>query len=123
MAFTDFKDLVSKMLNPSREFRLKIEQVQKHPWIAGVFSEQFTPVNAKWKSETFQKYSKNFNLTIEEVSDEIIKQPFGQLGGIYNIEKHLHQVNRIALRKPPSCASIIKVINHINSISPSQIST
>ena len=104
------------MLNPSSELRLKVAQIQKHPWITNAFGEEFTPINEKWKTEMFQKYSKGSNLTMEEVADEISKRPYGQLGGIYNIEKHLHQMNKIALKRAPSCARIIKVINHINSI-------
>lgn len=123
LLFTVFKDLVSKMLNPSRQLRIKIPQIQKHFWITGAFGEEFAPIGEKWKSETYQKYAKSSNLTIDEISDEISNRPYGQLGGIFNIEKHFHQVNKIALKRAPSCATIIKVINHIDSIFPSQIST
>lgn len=111
------------MLNPSRQLRLKMQQVQKHPWIAGAFGGEFLPISEKWKNEKFQKYASSLNLTMEEIADEISTRPYGQLGGIYNIEKHLHQMSKIALKRAPSYARIVKVINHINSIIPSQIST
>lgn len=122
--FTVFKDLLSKMLNPSRLLRIKIEQLEKHPWILENFVEEFLPVSDKWKQETFHKLSKLFNLTLDNVIDEIINRPYGQLGGTYNIEKHLHQMNKITLRRASSGVKIFKVINHhIKSIDPSQIST
>lgn len=121
--FTVFKDLLSKMLNPTRQLRIKIEQLEKHRWILGVFVEEFPPVCEKWKQESFHKLAKRYDLTLAKVTDEIADRPFGPLGGIYNIEKRSHQLNKIALKKASSSVRIVKVINHINSIDPSQIST
>lgn len=125
VAFTVFKDLVSKMLNPSRSKRLKIREVEQHPWILGVFVEEFPQIDDLWQRETIERFAQSNNLTAESVAEQLLQSPFGQLGGMYNIEKHQHQISRITLRKAPSCCKLrdIKVINQINSINPSQIST
>lgn len=111
------------MVNPSRKLRVKIDQVAKHPWVQSVFNESYLPVSDTWKKKTFTSYARDFNLTIEAVASEIKTRPYGRLGGIYNIEKHLYQKNTIELKKARSGTSVIKVINHHLSIFPSQIST
>lgn len=114
------------MLNPSRQQRLTIEQVEKHQWVFGVFIEEFSALDEKWKEKTFQKYVKDYEFTtVEQVSEEIEKNPFGSLGGIFNIEKHAQQMKEFALRRATSACKMreIKVINQISSIDPSQIST
>lgn len=123
--FTVLKDLVSKMLNPNRPLRLKIHQVEKHQWIQGVLVEEFEPITAEWQEETLQKIAKTSTVEVDDVVDELGKNPYGKLGGFYNIEKRLHQLKTMALKKAPSCSNfrIAEVINHINSIYPSQIST
>ena len=99
--------------------------MEKHPWIHGAFLEQFDAIDEKWKADVHKRMAKSFDLTIEDVADELSSKPYGQLGGIYNIEKHLHQLSKIALKKAPNCFRIgnVQVINHINPIYPSQIST
>lgn len=111
------------MINPKRKLRVNIDQVSSHPWVKGVFNETFLPVSETWKKKMFEKYARDFNLTIEAVASEIKTKPYGQLGGIYNIEKHLRQKNTIELKKASSGTSVIKVINHIIFVYPSQIST
>jgi hypothetical protein len=115
---TVFKDLMSKMLNPVRQLRINSAHVERHPWISGVFSEEFPPITEAWKSEMIATYAKLFDLSIEAVADQIASKPYGQLGGIFNIEKHLHQVNKIELKRAPISLGIgkINVINRINSI-------
>lgn len=123
--FTVFKDLVSKMLNPSSTHRLKIQEVEKHQWILGVFVEEFPPVDERWKRETIMRFAENDNLVAKSVAQQLVQNPFGQLGGMYNIEKLQYQISKISYRKAPSCFKIhnIKVINQTMSINPSQIST
>jgi hypothetical protein len=105
------------MLNPSRTHRLKIEEVEKHPWILGVFVEEFPAIDERWKRETIKRIAENNNLTVENVADQLLQSPFGQLGGMYNLEKLQYQISKITYRKAPSCCKIrnIKVINQINS--------
>lgn len=113
------------MLNPKRTHRLKIQEIEKHPWILGVFVEEFPPVDERWKRDTIQRYAKSQNISTGSVAEDLKMNPFGQLGGMYNIEKHQYQASKITFKKAPSCCKIrdIKVINQINSINPSQIST
>lgn len=113
------------MLNPARLHRLKIEQVARHPWVQGVFVEEFPPVTEQWKREAFEKYAKCLDITMDEVTEMIEKQPYGQLGGTFNIELHNHQLSKIALKRSPVGYRVSdnKVISHISSINPSQIST
>lgn len=113
------------MLNPSRSHRLKIHEVEQHPWILGVFVEEFPQIDERWQRETIKRFAESSNLTVESVGDQLLQNPFGQLGGMYNIEKHQYQISKIMFRKAPSCYKIrdIKVINQIGSINLSQIST
>lgn len=104
------------MLNRKRQLRSKIAQVADHQWIAGVFGESFEPPEDGWRDKVLGKYAKRLNTTTESVSREIESAPYGQLGGIFNIEKHMHQLSMIAMRRVPSCCRIetIKVINRIS---------
>lgn len=113
------------MLNPSRTHRLKIQEIEKHPWILGVFVEEFSPIDERWKRDTIQRFAKSNNLSAESVTEQLSENPYGQMGGMYNIEKHQHQSKKISYKKAPSCCTIrdIPVINHINAIDLSQIST
>jgi hypothetical protein len=113
--FTVFKDLVSKMLNPSRSHRLKIQEVEQHPWILGVFVEEFPQIDDRWKHDTIKKYAESNNFSEQSVEEQLLQNPFGPLGGMYNIEKHQYQISKIMFRKAPSCCKIrdIKVINQI----------
>lgn len=113
------------MLNPSRQLRLKVQQVEKHSWVLSSYEETFEDVSRDWKSQTTKRIAKDFKLGVDEVAAELEGNPFGQLGGAFNIEKHLHQINTIALKKRPSCLRLgtVKVINQISPIYPSQIST
>lgn len=113
------------MLNPSRQHRLKVHQVEKHSWVMNSFEETFEDVGRDWKSKTVKKMAKDFDLEVAEVVSELESSPFGRLGGVFNIEKHRHQIDTIALKKKPSCLRLktMKVINHIGPIYPSQIST
>lgn len=121
-AFTVFKDLVSKMLNPSRQLRATIQQIEKHPWVLGAFIEEFPAIDERWKQETLQRLAKLQKLSVDDVNEKLASDPYGKLGGVFNIEKHRHQLNMITMKKAPSR---LNVINHIISISiyPSQIST
>lgn len=113
------------MLNPSRQLRLKVHQVEKHSWVMSAYEETFEDVGKDWKSQTVKKIAKDFKLEVDEVASELEESPFGRLGGVFNIEKHRHQINTISLKKKPSCLRLktAKVINQISSIYPSQIST
>lgn len=113
------------MLNPSRQLRLKVQQVEKHSWVLSSYEETFEAVSRDWKNQTTKKIAKDFNLEVDAVASELESNPFGRLGGVYNIGKHLHQMSTIALKKRPSCLRLgtVKVINQISSIYPSQIST
>lgn len=113
------------MLNPSRIQRLKIKEVEKHPWILGVFVEEFPPVDERWKRDTIMRYAQNSNISSKSIVEQLAQNPFGQLSGMFNIEKHQYQISKISFKTAPNCCKIrdIKVINQINSISPSQIST
>lgn len=113
------------MLNPVRTHRLKIQEIEKHPWILGVFVEEFPPIDERWRRDTVQRYAKTSNLSAESVVEQLSESPYGQLGGMFNIEKHQYQSSKVSFRKAPSCCKIrdIKVINHITSIDLSQIST
>ncbi|CRK99158.1 CLUMA_CG012525, isoform A [Clunio marinus] len=97
-----FKDLVSKMLNPNRDLRLSIEKVRKHPWILGAFIEEYPSIDKSWQTKVLHKYAKYFNRTCDSVVNEISSTPYGQLGGIFNIEKHLHQMSGVALKRSTS---------------------
>lgn len=108
-----FKDLVSQMLNPLPEHRLSIEQVKEHPWNSSAFVEEFTPIDEAWKSEKLESYAAKCNLTMDEVTKELSENPYGKLGGIYNIEKHMHQMEKTKPKKAPivSKARSLKVIS------------
>lgn len=113
------------MLNPSRQLRLKVQQVEKHSWVMSSYEETFDDVDNEWKRKTMKKIAKDSDLDVDAVASELESSPFGRLGGVFNIEKHRHQINTIALKKRPSCLRLktVKVINHIGPIYPSQIST
>lgn len=109
------------MLNPNRQLRLTIGQVESHHWIFGAFVEEFPPVDERWKRKAFQKYAKLNDLSMANLADQLSTHPFGQLGGVYNIEKHSHQLSKITLKKAP--IRELEVINLSHPIYPSQIST
>lgn len=113
------------MLNPTRPQRLKIHEIEKHPWILGVFVEEFPQVDERWKRETIVKYAKSNNLSTASVAEQLTTSPYGQLGGMFNIEKHQYQSSKISFKKAPSCCKIrdFKVINHITAINRSHINT
>lgn len=106
------------MLNPDRERRLTDEKLLEASVDLGSFRGGISGDRWDVAEETFEKYSKQFNLTIESVVDEIEDKPYGQLGGTFNIEKHLHQLNGISLKQPEGVFDIrsLKVINLISSI-------
>lgn len=114
-----------------RQQRFKIEQVEKHQWVIGVFVEEFPSLDEKWTERTFQKYVKEYELpSVDHVKEEIERSPYGSLGGIYNIEKHAQQMKEFTLRRATSACKMrdyecapTRVINQITSIDPSQIST
>lgn len=101
------------MLNPSKEKRLSIKMVKKHNWIAGAFVEEYPPVDEKWKQKIYKAYSEQNKLSVDIVRDKIAKNPFGQMGGMFNIEKYMHQVDHMKVKKAPSTGKIqvAKVIN------------
>lgn len=104
------------MLNPDRELRMDIKDFLDHPWGQGKIIEKFPPVGPHFKRNVVRNISKISEMTIDEVTDKIEKQPYGQLGGTFNIELHKHQLDLIRLKRSP-------VISHISSINLSQINT
>jgi hypothetical protein len=116
---------MTKMLNPNRESRFTIDEVLKHQWITSLFIEVFPQIDNRWRMEVYNKLADQFNITVKEVCDQLASNPYGQLGGIYNIEKRFHRLGKITLKRAPQVCAIheAKVINQINSIYPSQIST
>jgi hypothetical protein len=106
---------MSMMLNPKRQQRSKIAQVADHQWIAGVIFESYTPIEDDWRDKVIEKYAQRLDMSFETISRDLETKPYGDLGGIFNIEKHMHQLSKIALRRAPSCCRIktIKVINRI----------
>lgn len=101
------------MLNPSRTQRLTIAQVEKHSWVLGVFVEEYQPVDERWKQERFALYANDCDMTHDEVCQHLSRLPYGKLGGIFNIEKLMHQMDKITLKKIPALKKeqSVKVIN------------
>lgn len=108
-----FKDLISQMLNPSKEKRLSIDKVKKHDWIAGAFLEEYPPIDDIWKQKLYKAYSVQTGLSVDIVRDKIAKNPYGKMGGMFNIEKYTHQVEHMKVKKAPSSGKVqnVKVIN------------
>lgn len=102
------------MLNPLREHRLTIENVEKHQWIQCAFVEEFPPIDERWKGEKLQSYAIKFGLPMVEVIERLSQNPYGKLGGVFNIDKHMHQMEKMKPKKAPiaSKARSLKVINH-----------
>lgn len=109
----EFKDLVSKMLNPLREHRLTIKQVEDHEWISSAFVEGFAPIDDAWKNEKLQSYAEDNEITVDEVTKQLSQSPYGKLGGVYNIHKLMHQMEKLKPKKVPIANKTrrLKVIN------------
>lgn len=103
------------MLNPKRLLRPSIAQVADHQWIAGVVEESYAPIEDDWRDNVLEKYAHRLDVPVESILREIQSKPYGQLGGMFNMEKHKHQLKNIALKRAPSRCMIksIKVINRI----------
>lgn len=94
------------MLNPSKEKRLSIEKVKQHNWIAGAFVDEYPPIDEKWKQKIYKAYSEQSKLSVDIVSDRIAKNPFGKMGGMFNIEKYEYQVEHMKVKKASSTGRI-----------------
>ncbi|CAO1409244.1 unnamed protein product, partial [Diamesa serratosioi] len=86
-----FKNLLSKLLNPNQHTRIKIEEVELHAWIFGLYVEEMPDIDNNWKQGKFQKYANVLNTNSRQINDTISDNPFGQLAGIFNIEQHSYK--------------------------------
>lgn len=114
------------MLSPSRQQRFTIEQVEQHQWVHGVFVEEFPPLDEKWTEKTLTKYVAEYNLSsVKSAWEEIESNPFDELGGIFNIEKHVQQMKEFSMRRATSACKMreMKAVNQSPSLNLSQIST
>lgn len=95
------------MLHPEPQQRFSIGQVGDHAWIRGWQAETFMPLDEKSKSEIIQKCFVDHHKTtdIHKVIDE---SPFGPIGGVFNIQKHLYQSIKLSQTYRKVCE--IKVI-------------
>lgn len=114
-----FKNLLCKLLNPNQHTRIKIDEVELHAWIFGLYVEEMPNVDTIWKQEKFQKYANGLNTTIKQIEETISDSPYGQLAGIFNIEQHSYKMCKMGFKKPSSRITIsnmknIKVMQQCN---------
>lgn len=102
-----------KMLNPDRQMRLNINQVERHRWFSGTIVFEYSAVDDSWRHEIIEKCAKQFDYTPEQIEYHITSSPYGPIGGIYNIEMHQHHLKSIKLNKITNhwLVSNMKVIN------------
>lgn len=117
-----FKNLLCKLLNPNQNTRIKIEEVEIHAWIFGLYVEEMPNIDTNWKQEKFQKYANVLNTTTMQIEETISDSPFGQLAGIFNIEQHSYKLCKMGFNKPSSRVTIsdiknIKVMQHYVQLS------
>lgn len=88
------KNLLLKMLTPQPQLRLSITQVSEHAWIKSfrdVGNTAFTPIDDKLKRKIIEKTSADHKIPITEMCKQLDENPFGPIGGIFNVEKFLYQ--------------------------------
>ncbi|CAD7077025.1 unnamed protein product [Hermetia illucens] len=83
------------MLNPNSKERISMKELQKHAWIYGNQIAEFPSPDEDWKREIGSKISNFLEIPLYEVYSQILKAPYGPIGGIYNIEKLAHLIRKV----------------------------
>jgi hypothetical protein len=97
------------MLHPDSEKRFSIEQVKEHCWIRGWQDEIFIPLDVKSKSEIIQKCCFDHKISsLTDINNKIEINPYGPIGGIYNIHKHLYQSIKLSQTYMKVCEIKVK---------------
>ncbi len=89
-----FKHLPSKMLAPIPKDRYEIKKVASHPWVELQFNETFQKISDRWKYDAVQEIANAMGVSFDQIKTNIQQNPFGPIGGIYNIKKYKYLKNR-----------------------------
>ncbi|XP_049876862.1 serine/threonine-protein kinase par-1-like [Pectinophora gossypiella] len=93
------KTFVQQLLEPNVELRMKIEEAARHRWIKRpgmrMKAHPFGAVDPKANREIYKQISEVCSQTVIDVIAQVKAEPFGPLGGIYNIKTHLQQIQGV----------------------------
>ncbi|XP_075215174.1 uncharacterized protein LOC142321053 [Lycorma delicatula] len=104
-----FLQLLEKLLVPNADKRISICAALRHPWITAI---KKNIVQSSWKTGLYahqkilEEVSKIANISVVELSALLKYEPYGKLGGLYNIIAHnkmLNERNSTSPYKSNSC--------------------
>jgi hypothetical protein len=89
-----FRHLLYKLMEPNPQDRYDIHMLENHPWIYEEFTEKFQEISGDWKYDAVQETADAMGVSFAQVMSNIEEDPYGPVGGIYNIKKYLYLENR-----------------------------
>ncbi|KAF9422375.1 hypothetical protein HW555_001965 [Spodoptera exigua] len=102
------KAFIQHLLEPNVELRMKIEEASRHRWVRRpgmrMKTHPFGTIDPVANREIYRQISELCAMPVIDVVAEIKSEPFGPLGGMYNIKCHLQQQGAAAgpdLLTPP----------------------
>ncbi|XP_052743623.1 MAP/microtubule affinity-regulating kinase 3 [Bicyclus anynana] len=112
------KTFVQHLLEPNVEARMGIEEAARHRWLRRpglrLKSQPLPDLDAKANREIYREVSERCGRSPAEVAAHVRAEPFGALGGMYNIRCHCAQLQAAGAEplwagardpSPPCCAS------------------
>ncbi|KAH9631727.1 hypothetical protein HF086_014728 [Spodoptera exigua] len=89
------KAFIQHLLEPNVELRMKIEEASRHRWVRRpgmrMKTHPFGTIDPVANREIYRQISELCAMPVIDVVAEIKSEPFGPLGGMYNIKCHLQQ--------------------------------
>ncbi|KAF9820491.1 hypothetical protein SFRURICE_009910 [Spodoptera frugiperda] len=89
------KAFIQHLLEPNVELRMKIEEASRHRWVRRpgmrMKTHPFGTIDPVVNREIYRQISELCTMPVIDVVAEIKSEPFGPLGGMYNIKCHLQQ--------------------------------
>ncbi|CAH1113001.1 unnamed protein product [Psylliodes chrysocephalus] len=128
----DFRTLMSRLLIADASKRINIKELMVHPWITEkgkrmIRTNPLKNLDSYEKNKLYGKLSAILQIDPKQVSQAIMQEPLGKVGGVYNVLKRKLQLNSVhgdgASKTMPSLtifeiANLTKALDKERSRSP-----
>lgn len=98
------------MLEPNSRKRLTISQIKVHVWIYSIDINEFQDPDDDWIKQTITRIAAQLSTTVDDCHEQCRNNyRYSSIGGIFNIKKHLYQMNRFHVMQRSNQDSKFKV--------------